>query len=83
MSDKKNDGGPAFPEIVIEQRGDPAYRSPTRVYCEGMRLRDWFAGMALSGQCADDGLQEYSSVASAAEHCYQIADAMIEERNKP
>lgn len=39
----KDDGGPAFPRPASE------YTSGER----GMSLRDWFAGQALAGLCAD------------------------------
>lgn len=59
----------------------------------GLTIRDWFAGQALAiFACVDDG--QYSScdrerglpeqnakwIATAA---YRVADAMIEEANKP
>ena len=46
----------------------------------GMTLRDWFAGQALNGWVArerTDGVPKY-----AAEYVYQLADAMIVEREK-
>ena len=69
MTDTSN-GGPAFP---CDQ--DPLHCYP------GMTLRDWFAGQALSfclaefGGNADDQRQY-------AEAAYQIADAMLKERDK-
>jgi len=47
-------------------------------------LRDWFAGMALSG-LIPNAAWDYSSGpcnAAAAERCYAIADAMIEARKR-
>jgi len=67
------DGGPAFPLAV-----DCSGGSRTE-YQIGMSLRDWFAGMALSGLIPKD----YSSGpcnAAAAERCYAIADAMLAAR---
>ena len=39
----KNDGGPAF----------PLYLSDYERICDGMSLRDWFAGMAIQGMLAN------------------------------
>lgn len=69
MSDK-----PAFPVTAGNQ-----------VFTTGMTLRDWFAGMALQSawEALDKGYYESdqpnSSIAAAA---YQLADAMLAEREK-
>ncbi len=42
----------------------------------GMTLRDWFAGQAMQGLCAN-GARNYTGIARAA---YCVADAMLEER---
>ena len=75
-----NDGGPAFPEVRIEQRGDSRYVQPSKVLVPGMSLRDWFAGQiaaAIMVKGARAGLKEIASDA------YDIADAMLAERAKP
>ena len=51
----------------------------TKIYAEEMTLRDYFAGQALIGCCATDCLIIDSIV---AEKCYEIADAMMQERDK-
>jgi len=64
----KDDGGAAFPNELDE----------------GMSLRDYFAGMALSGLIPNVAW-DYSSGpcnAAAAGRCYAIADAMLAERKK-
>jgi hypothetical protein len=68
-----NDGGPAFP---------PAYAATLpRNFPQGMSLRDWFAGQALAGLCANrDYVDE--SYPSIAEYAYHHADAMLKARNK-
>jgi hypothetical protein len=82
MSNQK-DGGPAFPtegyldgEKLSKGQGD-AWENGSR----GMTLRDWFAGHAMAGLphmgCGAD--LDNKDFASAA---YQIADAMISEREK-
>ena len=95
MTDKIDDGGPAFPcmpggEIMREQYS-------------GMSLRDWFAGQALVGFLANGsqrlvakaveeseaGQNVADTVALAAivntqiaGGCFALADAMLAERKK-
>ena len=66
MSDKPNDGGPAFP-------GDGLGK-------QGMSLRDWFAGQALAGliACPNTSGDEKAFACNA----YKFADAMLAEREK-
>jgi len=66
----KKDGGPAFPNEYD--------------YIPGMTLRDWFAGQALAGLWTDDSAVAMSRSCSVvmAEDCYQMADAMLAEREK-
>ena len=70
----KNDGGPAFPVVALE---------PPYYIKEGMTLRDWFAGQALEtiiSLCQNrDG---YWSTTAVACNAYEVADAMIAEREK-
>lgn len=86
MSEQDN-GGPAFPQSVSADglvRFDPDW-------C-GMSLRDWFAGLAMQGACANaEFAAEVRSWAEAkgrngqrhvAEHVYELADAMLAERSK-
>jgi hypothetical protein len=47
----------------------------------GMTLRDWFAGMALSGIHAN-GKNERVELSLLAESAYEQADYMLMERNK-
>ena len=74
MADKRNDGGPAFP---MQQHGIDGL--PDSEACWGMTLRDWFAGQALMGWCADPHMGSFVKV---AEGCYNMADAMLAEREK-
>lgn len=74
----------AFPAIEIKQIGDSAYNPPTKVYHHGMSLRDYFAGQALTGLCSlqdGTGLWQYDAK-GAAESAYEVADAMLAERDK-
>mgnify|MGYP000191404201 CR=1 FL=1 len=76
----KNDGGDAFPQpVAIEPSGDILYTVNS-----GLTLRDYFAGQTLAGLMSDaetlsvfHGKEE--KIAPAA---YEIADAMIAEREK-
>jgi len=69
-----DDGGPAFPHHVYKFEMS---MSKHGVF-DGMSLRDYFAGVALSAQ-ADCGTKDYS-ISDAAHDCYMMADAMIEAR---
>ena len=64
----KNDGGPAFPV-------------PLNAWTEGMALRDQFAlsGLQYLGQRTDVTIRSAEHIAEIA---YQIADAMLAEREK-
>lgn len=82
-------GGPAFPRqnsVFGAMDGHP-----------GMSIRDYFAGQALAGICAQDdgrcwhgnstdteGIRKWrAELADAdAEYCFVRADAMIKHRNK-
>ena len=46
---------------------------------QGMTLRDWFAGQAISGILIRDRMQFNREL---AEFAYDIADAMIEKKGK-
>jgi hypothetical protein len=76
---KVEDGGLAFPtgEIKASQPGD--YYPPM----QGMTLRDWFAGQALAGMLAHPNWHGDLTKHMAGKDAYQIADAMLEERNRP
>lgn len=69
-----NDGGPAFPH----QDWDPAIHAQRREH--GMSLRDWFAGQALAGMCADPSRD--GTVAVYAAGAYEHADAMLAARER-
>jgi len=85
-----NDGGPAFPVP------DSHYPNGQVQYgCNGMSLRAYFAGQALTGEVAALSSAESLKIAvraaemsnlSLEEHtaiqCVRYADALIEELNK-
>lgn len=69
----------AFPWIrEFQVRGCGIER---KEHMQGMTLRDWFAGKALSGVASLPGLDP-SDITLAAKRCYEIADKMLEERSK-
>lgn len=82
MSEKINDGGPAFPvterqELWMEKWG-------------GLTKREWFAGMALQGIMGNSVLQGAFATAEShdkafsgmAKMAYSLADAMLHPSTK-
>lgn len=67
-------GGQAFPVVETHELYG------CRVH-EGMTLRDWFAGMALQGMCANELFDEYPWQ-SYSKRAYEAADAMLEARGQ-
>ena len=83
MTNKFDDGGPAYPTTIENQPGEHGRK--------GMSLRDYFAAKAMQGYLGNpwqaeqmDGMDESFSEQTAilAEASYKMADAMIAERNK-
>jgi len=66
----KNDGGAAFPHEAVKFNTDAG---------TGMTLRDYFAGQAVSGLYADANTWTH---VEAAKCCYDLADAMLAERDR-
>lgn len=80
MTDTKKieDGGPAFPGI----HGSVDSFGTLKQRCDGMSLRDWFAGHALAGILAGGFADtiphdDVNGGGDAAFFAYQYADAMI------
>jgi len=78
ISKSIDDGGPAFPLV-----------SPHGLFTHGgMSLRDWFAGQAmhppvlLPEGCKRDFLTREMQLKRCAKDAYEIADAMLNEREK-
>ena len=74
--DKINDGGPAFPVLktVWNTQSQKEYLDCSN----GMTLRDYFAGQALMGFCANPN--NNCEVYSIVKDSYIISDAMLEAR---
>jgi hypothetical protein len=72
MTEKPNDGGPAFPQTDTTNRNDQ------HIY-RGLSMRDYYAGHALAGIIASVGRGDLNLIASAA---YEFADAMLAKRDR-
>lgn len=76
-------GGAAFPSpgVLMDDGRGGEYQQGAY---EGMTLRDYFAGQALSGLLADLPKTMYGLdwQQNAARGAYELADAMISERAK-
>ncbi len=81
MNEQANDGGPAFPVIAENGLGHVS---------DGMSLRDWFAGQALTsakellfstqGGAITGWPESVNVAAEIASRAYLIADAMLVAR---
>ena len=74
---------PAFPQIPTGNTisTGPQFGCDIHSNYEGMSIRDWFAGMALHGQIDYEGLEGCDKTQIAG-MCYEIADAMLAQREK-
>lgn len=79
----KYDGGSAFPQLKYEEILSPLGKDRFPIFSGGMTLRDWFAGMALSGWYTNHGeLPHRDYLELYAANFYLIADAMLAERER-
>lgn len=70
------DGGPAFPmQFLGINRGALSYEDTNNQ--EGMSLRDYFAGQAMQSLA-----RRATDFEVMAAYCYDMADAMLQERGK-
>jgi hypothetical protein len=78
-----DEGGPAFPTPPVSV-GEPreGWRLELRA-ASGMPLRDYFAGQALIGLLAWDGLTSTGTPEQVAHLAYELADAMITAKKNP
>lgn len=84
-----NDGDPAFP---VKSRMVPSDAGPNvwkAMECDGMSLRDWFAGQALVCMSSSEVLVGFNEThtretvaAAIARSAYELADAMLAARDK-
>ena len=71
-----DDGGPAFPHHVYKFENSMSKHG----IFDGMSLRDYFAGVALSSQENWGTLK--NNCEDAAYDCYSMADAMLKARKE-
>jgi len=62
-----------------EERAFPVPVGVVAADMQGLSLRDWFAGQALAGRCANES-QNDTSYADIASSIYKQADAAMEVR---
>lgn len=67
----RNDGGPAFPSVGPDGSG-----------YDGLSLRDWFAGQALTAILAGRTTVGCGLWPTFARDAYEMADAMLAARTK-
>ena len=63
-----------------KQAKELAFPNSGLIHQSGMTLRDYFASMAISGLAGNSS--RYSSYDTAVQQAYEIADLMLEEREK-
>ena len=64
-------------------RDDPAFPVPDMPDHNGMYLRDYFAAKAMAIYWAGPDVESISgTLENVAEWCYEMADAMLEAREK-
>ncbi|MGJ8515689.1 hypothetical protein [Carnimonas bestiolae] len=83
MADRMSDYMAEREEDVRSRKGmESAFPSNSEIlgHCEGMLLRDWFAGQALQFAWMDINVE--GNVKKTAESAYLVADAMMEARKK-
>jgi len=94
MSEKNEDGGPAFP-VEVQADGDGflvgRQTSNCSGFATGISVRDYFAAKAMAGAVASTPFDDEegntfscsdSWYADLAYHSYRIADAMLKARAK-
>lgn len=84
MTEKINDGGPAFPQMEEYEKFDDASGNYVKDIAPngGMTLRDYFAAKAMVGILFEESKTD-SKNAKIAQWAYAMADAMLAERQRP
>lgn len=78
----EKNGGAAFPSQPVMEMSQSHFAQPIYHRADGMSLRDYFAGNALIGLCANDRWNATNQVESVVRSAYELADAMLAERAK-
>ena len=79
MSDKKPDNPPAFPYTHEQHETHDRGWNQTYEPHDGMTLRDYFASQAINGMLSKYGI---AGTKELAVHGYEIADAILKEREE-
>ena len=58
------------------------YHKDTLSYQQGMKLRDWFAGLAMQGEIASQDSGSWDDIDRLAQYAYCVADAMMKARDE-
>jgi hypothetical protein len=66
---------------MAEKEAFPSSTSYSATHFPGMTLRDYFAGQALTATYLAHADRDWT-IANIAERVYQVADAMLKERDK-
>lgn len=74
-------------DTVQVARGYTEWHIKTGGYAKDMTMRDYFAAMAMKGVLIDEAIHDESDIAAEwigkiAAASYEMADAMLKERNK-
>ena len=69
---------PAFPKLPIGR----ASNNEILYQSDGMTLRDYFAAKAMQGYCSNQQHTSSCTVELTADCAYEMADAMLAEREK-
>ena len=74
---KIKDGGPAFPHSIIYANNESQFEVK-----QGLSLRDYFAAKALQALIFAINTYELDDYKCVANDAYQMADAMLAERER-
>ena len=72
-------GGPAFPIPETYSRPIPGGVTIATPGHDGMSMRDYFAAKAMQAFITRNGIVDLKETAP---RCYQVADAMLKERDR-
>jgi hypothetical protein len=79
MTDRIEDGGPAYPVVIAKKFDGRTGVAIEQDFYRGMTLRDYFAGQALAGMATSAGFQGAPWDKLAAD-AYEAANAMLTAR---
>lgn len=68
--------------MIDKKTGGPAFPCKFGVKDNGMTLRDYFAAKAMAGICGHRDTWGFPSSQAISKQAYDIADSMLEARDK-